>query len=89
MTLDESVAICTILADIFDTHDFIREYIYRFPYSYGELLMKHNNVTTAHAEIANFLRNNVGKLNIRKSGDSESEDIFKHRVKCANWEKIK
>lgn len=88
MTIDEAISICDLLADVFDSHDFIREYIYQFPYSYGELLMKHNNVTTAHAEIANFLRNNSAELNIRKAGESETEDLFRHMVKCAIWKKI-
>lgn len=88
MTLNEARNICSILKESFDSHDFISEYIFRFPSSYGDLLIKHNNVTTAHAEIANFLRLNSAQLHIRKTGEIESEDIFRHPVPCASWEKI-
>lgn len=43
MTIAEASDIRDILNDTFDSHDFISEYISRFPSSYGELLIKHNS----------------------------------------------
>ena len=88
MAIEEFKQIIDLLQDTFDSHTFICEYIYRFPSSYGGLLIKHNNVIMANAEIANFLRNNSNKLNIYKFGDTVSADIFGKIVPCAKWQKI-
>lgn len=88
MDITEAQYIVNLMHNTFDSHDFICEYIYRFPSSYGDLLVKHNNTTTAHAEIANFLRDNSSALNIRKTGDTESADIFRNIAPCASWEKL-
>lgn len=88
ISFEEVDHLIRLMNDTFDSHTFICEYIYRFPSSYGGLLIKHNNVTTAHAEIANFLRNKSIELNIRKVGDSESADIFGNNVPCAKWSKL-
>ncbi|MGM9844491.1 MAG: hypothetical protein ACI30S_09750 [Muribaculaceae bacterium] len=88
MDIEEFKQIIDLLQDTFDSHAFICEYINRFPTSYGKLLIKHNNVTTAHAEIANFLRNNSNELNIYKSGDTVSADIFGKITPCAKWQRI-
>ncbi|MGM9814720.1 MAG: hypothetical protein ACI3ZX_01230 [Candidatus Aphodosoma sp.] len=88
MAIEEFIQIIDLLQDSFDSHAFICEYIIHFPTPYGKLLIKHNNVTTAHAEIANFLRNYSNELNIYKTGDSESADIFGKITPCAKWQKI-
>ena len=89
MNIEETLIILSVLDDNFDSHDFIREYINRLPSSYGELLIKHNNVNLAHAEIANFLRTNANILNIHRIGATESNDIFGNKAGCAKWEKFK
>lgn len=71
----------------FDSHQFISGFIQMCPRSYGQLLVAHNNVTLAHAEIANFLRNNSVALKIKKTGESETDDIFGNTAKCALWTK--
>ena len=72
----------------FDSHDFIRKFIWEYPKIYGGLLIKHENVTTAHAEISNYLRYNASKLGIKELDEkTESEDIFKTKRPCAKWEK--
>ncbi len=88
MTKAQAEVIIKVLDREFDSHDFICEYIYRFPSSYGELLIKHNNVNSAHAEIANFLRYNSSVLNICKIGEMESADIFGTPTICALWENM-
>jgi len=73
----------------FDSHAFIREFIKRYPQSYGALLIKHKNVNTANAEIANFLRRNDGDLHIIKAEeDVISKDILGYDVPNALWRKI-
>lgn len=72
----------------FDSHDFILKFIFEYPAVYGGLLIKHKNVTTAHAEISNFLRNYSTSLRIKEKGKIESEDIFKFIRPCAQWEKM-
>lgn len=71
----------------FDSHDFIRRFIWECPKTYGELLIKHNNVKNAHAEISNYLRNYANELEIEQLPDRNSADIFGNTVLNANWTK--
>ncbi len=71
----------------FDSHEFILCFLNLYPRSYGELLVAHNRVQTAHAEIANFLRNNSAELGITKKGERVSPDIFGNLTECALWTK--
>lgn len=72
----------------FDSHMFILKFFQFHHQSYGELLAAHNNVASAHAEIAIFLRNNSAELRINKIGETESPDIFGNISECALWAKI-
>ena len=77
-----------LLPEEFDSHEFIREFIFNCPQPYGRLLIKHNNVSTAHGEIANILRNNSCRLNIEQSGYKVySNDIFGRQALNALWHK--
>ncbi len=88
MRLEEVREIVNRLESEFDSHKFIREFIFACTRSYGNLLVKHGNVTTAHAEIANFLRNHAEELSIEKIGEDKiSKDIFGNDVPNANWRK--
>lgn len=71
----------------FDSHEFIRKYIWECPESYGGLLIKHGNVSTVHGEIAIFLRSHLGTngLPIKEDGEKPSEDIFKNIRSCVCW----
>ncbi len=88
MTIEEAVNIRNVLSDNFDSHDFIREFIWHYPSIYGGLLTKHNNVVTAHAEIANYLLNHSPELGIMKIGINKSKDILGNDAECALWTKI-
>ena len=72
----------------FDSHAFIRKFVEKYPKSYGELLVKHENVTTANAEIANYLRNNSNDLHVTKiKEDHISADILGNDAKNSLWRK--
>ena len=88
--IDACAAVIGMMPSQFNSHQFIRKFIYNFPSSYGKLLMKHDNVTTAHGEIANVLRNNSIKLRIQKIDEPkcESVDIFDNLATCATWSKF-
>ena len=83
-------AVIRLMPTRFDSHQFIRKFIYNFPSLYGKLLIKHDNVTTAHAEIANTLKNYSVKLCIQEVNGSKdiSVDIFNNLAKCAVWYKL-
>lgn len=89
MTLEEATAVIGKLEKHFDSHDFIRVFIFKYPTSYGAALIKHNDVAASHAEIANFLRLNTDALSIFKidAAGNKSYDIFGHLVPCAKWVK--
>lgn len=90
MEITEAKSVIAGLNEIFDSHDFIRAFIFKYPSTYGAMLTKHNNVITAHAEIANFLRLNSSELPIRRAEDvnHKSDDIFGNCVPCAKWAKM-
>lgn len=89
MTIEEAREIVFIMDNDFDSHAFIRKYIYSYPQQYGHLLIKHNNVATAHGEIATFLQNNTAVLNINiDTNKVYSPDIFGINRKNAFWHKI-
>lgn len=71
----------------FDSHDFIKEFIWRHPAIYGQLLVKYDNVRIAHNQIGKFLLNHADVLEIEKVGDSGTDDIFGHVNSCAKWKK--
>jgi len=72
----------------FDSHEFILKLIWECPEIYGELLIKHRNVTTAHGEISNYLRYHASELGIKELYEkAESEDLFRIIRSCAQWEK--
>lgn len=77
-------------SNTFDSHDVIKKIIWSEPVSYANLLIKHENVTNAHAEISNFLRNKSNDLHIEKVNCAhKSPDIFGNDVECALWKYIK
>ena len=89
MTIEEVKPIIDVqMSDEFDSHDFIKEYIWQYPKSYGELLCKYENVRTAHSQIGKFLLQNTEELGIEKNGENGSDDIFGHPTPCAKWKKL-
>lgn len=87
MTIVEAKTIIELLGKQFDSHEFIRRFIYTYPSSYGKLLQKYNNVSTAHGEIANFLRRNAGELNIERLDKEESNNILGNESLNVQWGK--
>lgn len=89
MEITEAKSVIAGLTDIFDSHDFIKAFILKYPSAYGTMLIKHKNVITAHAEIANYLRLNTSVLPIQRIEDvnHKSDDIFGNCVPCAKWAK--
>lgn len=88
LQLLEVQEIIELMPNGFDSHDFIRKFIWKCPEIYGRLLIKHANVTTAHAEISNYLRCHTSELGINELPEKvESEDILRIIRPCAQWEK--
>lgn len=71
----------------FDSHDFIRKLMEKHPHVYANILLKHENVTYAHAEIGRFLSNNSNELSIKNVGQRKSLDVFLNDPPCALWNK--
>jgi len=77
------------MSDEFDSHEFIKMFIKKYPDSYGLLLIAYKNVTTTHSQIANFLRNNAEELHIEENPNKKkSNSIFEKTVPNASWRKI-
>lgn len=88
MNIENVRTIINNMKDEFDSHDFIKEFIWQNPVLYGEILGKHENVTRAHAEISKFLLNHASTLGIKKYGEEGTDDIFGHITPCAQWRKL-
>lgn len=58
------------------------------PRVYGEFLVEHNNIKTAHAEISNFLRYNSERLGIIELDKVVSSNILGKPSECASWRKV-
>ena len=88
MNEDIFASIVNDMKNEFDSHDFIKEFIWRNPTIYGNLLIKYDNVTRAHAEISRFLLDHSRTLMIEKVGEKDSDGIFDHSTSCANWRRV-
>lgn len=85
---EEVKMVVNMMDDSFDSHAFILKLLEKRPAVYGQLLIKHNNVTTAHAKISNFLRYYAKELGIKEEENKvESKDIFGITKPCAQWGK--
>lgn len=72
----------------FDSHRFIRGLLKNYPSVYAKLLLKHNDVGRANAEIANFLRNHAVEIGITELPEqSLSVDLFLVKTLNASWQK--
>lgn len=90
MTMNIEVAnnILTRLGTQFDSHAFIRLFIQNYPSRYAKILSKHNNVNTAHGEIARFLNANAVALKIKLiGGNSNTPNIYNNVSNNAKWHK--
>ncbi|MDE6721517.1 MAG: hypothetical protein K2J84_05145 [Bacteroidaceae bacterium] len=88
MELKQAKQIINNLEDEFDSHAFIQKFIKEYPESYGELLGKYKNITTANSVIANYLRTNASKLSIARSEtNTNSIYICGNNVPNAVWRK--
>ena len=88
MDIKEVKTIVDAMPQNFDSHEFILKFIWKYTSSYGHLLIKHGNVTTAHAEISKFLLNKTSELCIEKKGEINSKDLFGNIAPCAQWKKF-
>ena len=59
----------------FDSHDFIRKFIYKYKKKYNQLVAKYSRLNIVHSVISNFLRNNAKTLGIEYKGKTVSENI--------------
>ena len=89
MDINEVKKIVEMMPQVFDSHEFILKYIWEYASSYGNLIVKHRNVTTAHAEVGKFLLNKANELGIEKIGEKDSKDFFGNTAPCAQWKKVK
>lgn len=77
------------MGDIFDSHDFIREFKLRNRNPYDEMVEKCGSVASAHGIISIFLSNHANALGIEKYGKIPSENINGKIGSCTNWRKIR
>lgn len=72
----------------FDSHDFIRKFIYKYKKEYNQLVAKYSRLNIVHSVISNFLRNNAKSLGIEYKGKMVSENISEKMSSCALWNKV-
>ena len=92
MTIEDArLIIVENMSDIFDSHDFIREFKLRNRNLYEEMVEKCASVTSAHGIISIFLLNHASALGIEKNGEgkNKSKNINGKITPCAKWSKIR
>ena len=58
-----------------------------YPKEYGEMLVNHENVASAHGEISSYLSKNAHDLNIKKIGSIRTLNVFLRASSNALWSK--
>lgn len=80
------------LNNTFNSHDFLMKFAKRFELEYITFLFEYNSVgafQTIHSQIAKFLSENSMNLNIEKTEQTESRNVFGEIVRVQGWRKIK
>ena len=83
-----AIAVIKLLGKNFDSHAFIRKFMELYPKEYGEMLVNHENVASAHGEISSYLSKNARNLNIKKIGSIRTLNVFLRASSNALWSKI-
>lgn len=82
-----ATAVIKKLGKNFDSHAFIRKFMELYPKEYGEMLVSHENVASAHGEISSYLSKNARDLNIKKIGSIRTLNVFLRASSNALWSK--
>ncbi len=82
-----ATAVIKKLGKNFDSHAFIRKFMELYPKEYGEMLVSHENVASAHGEISSYLSKNARNLNIKKIGSIRTLNVFLRASSNALWSK--
>ena len=82
-----ATAVIKKLGKNFDSHAFIRKFMELYPKEYGEMLVSHENVASAHGEISSYLSKNARDLNIKKIGSIHTLNVFLRASSNALWSK--
>lgn len=88
MNIDIVASIVETMKENFDSHDFIKEFVWRYPSIYGQLLVDLDDVALAHAQISNYLLNHAQELGIEKTSEVDSDNLFGHITPCGKWHKM-
>ena len=87
VTIDEAREVIKQMPNVFDSHDFLRQYTLAYTWPYLVLLKETKDVTNLHMRVGLFLKQNDDELFIRKIDEVETENIFGNPSRCALWEK--
>lgn len=87
MEKNEVISVLNTLDNEFDSHDFIREFLHYFPASYGQMLIKYEDVKKVNSQIAIYLSSHSAELGIQNVGKVVSITFFNKPDECAKWEK--
>lgn len=82
-----AIAVIKLLGKNFDSHAFIRKFMELYPKEYGEMLVNHENVASAHGEISSYLSKNARNLKIKKIGSIRTLNVFLRASSNALWSK--
>lgn len=80
--------VIVVMNSSFDSHQFIIEFVLRYPQTYLDILRTYHYTGKAHGAIAACLQENAGTLHIVRQGKVRSANIFGRDTLCELWRKV-
>lgn len=87
ISIEQAQIVIDVMNRSFDSHQFIIEFILRYPQTYIELLGRYGATRKAHGAIAACLQENSHILSITRRGKVRSQNIYGRDTLCELWEK--
>lgn len=85
---EQAGPVIAAMGSTFDSHQFIVEFILRYPRAYLDVLRTYHYTGKAHGAIAACLQENSNTLHIERQGKVRSANIFGRNTLCELWRKV-
>lgn len=85
---EQAEQVIAAMDSTFDSHQFIVEFILRYPQVYLDILRIYHYTGKAHGAIAACLQEDSKALHIERQGKVRSANIFGRNTLCELWRKV-
>lgn len=88
ISIEQALRVIDVMNSSFISHQFIVEFILRYPRAYLDVLRTYHYTGKAHGAIAACLQENSNTLHIERQGKVRSANIFGRNTLCELWRKV-